>query len=429
MGIGHDGARRADGGAALPDSPDAYRPCAAAMSAARYADALAKLLVRFGANVQPGQIVSVSTEPGKEELSRAVAAHAYAAGAKFVDVITFDLHVKRARALHADPATLTYVPPWYGDRLRAIGELRGATVALTGAVDPHLMDGVDPDLLGRDMLPRIRESTQLVQDRAVNWTIGACPTLAWAQLVFPDLDPEAALERLWEQIAYVCRLNEPDPVAAWRRRVQRLQEISATLDDLSLDALRYEGPGTDLTVGLLPTSRWQAAALSTAGGIDHHPNIPTEEVFTSPDPDRADGFVTATKPLFVSGKLLTGLTVRFRDGRAVAIDADDGAGTLRTLTERDAGGARLGEVALVDRESRIGELETVFYDTLLDENAASHIALGQGFGFSVAPDHAERVNASEIHVDFMIGRPELDVTGITTGGTAIPLLRDGAWQL
>jgi aminopeptidase len=396
----------------------------------RYIDAFAELVVRFGANVQPGQIVAVSGEPGKEALTRAVAEQAYRAGAKFVDVSFYDPHIKLARAKYADPDTLGWVPPWYGDRVLKIGELMGSTIALSGPVEPHLTDGVDPELLGRDMLPRVKESVVLLRNRSVNWTVGPGPTRGWAELVYPELDGDAAFERLWEEIAHVLRLNEPDPVAAWDARLDRLGRVAETLTSLRLDALRYEGPGTDMTVGLLPSCTWQAARFQTAGGIVHRPNLPTEEVFTTPDPARTEGVVTATKPLFTSGKLITGLRVRFQGGRAVEIDADEGAGTLRALTARDDGAVRLGEVALVDADSRIGQLGTIFCDTLLDENAASHIALGQGFHFAVT-DEADlaRVNESEIHVDFMIGRPELAVTGITRDGAVIPLLRDGAWQM
>ncbi|HZU40481.1 MAG TPA: aminopeptidase [Solirubrobacteraceae bacterium] len=396
----------------------------------RHLGALAELIVRFGANVQPGQVVAISSEPGKEPLARAVAEAAYRAGAKFVDLNLFDIHLKRLRALHADPDTLEWVPPWYGYRVRQLGELRAATIALTGPVAPRLLRDVDAELLGKDMLPRVRESIEIVNDRTVNWTVAPSPTRGWAELVYPDLDADAALERLWEEIAHVCRLDEPDPVQAWARRMDRLAEVAAKLDGLGLDALRFEGPGTDLSVGLLPSSRWQAARLSTVGNITHSPNIPTEEVFTSPDPERVEGTVTSTKPLFTSGALITGLKVRFEGGRAVQIDADEGADTLRTLTRRDEGAARLGEVALVDRESRIGGLGTVFYDTLLDENAASHIALGQGFPFAVAdPAERERINRSELHIDFMIGSSAVAVTGRTTDGREVPLLREGVWQV
>src|SRR5947209_5544633 len=344
-------------------------------------DALAELIVGFGANVQPAQIVALNYEPGKEPLARAVADAAYRRGAKFVDLRVFDLHLKRSRALHADPETLGFVPPWYGETMLAYGEHRCAYVSLTGPVAPHIMDGVDPALMGKDMLPRIRESIEVVNARTTNWTVAPCPTPGWAELVHPELDPADALERLWSEVGRVCRLDENDPIAAWSARLDRLGDVARKLDELELDALRYHGRGTDLVVGLLAGSRWQAARIATVDGIVHAPNLPTEEVFTTPDPVRADGVVTATKPLFVSGVLINGLRVHFEGGRAVDIEAEENADTLRTLTARDEGGARLGEVALVDRESRIGELGVVFFDTLLDENAASHIALGQGFQF------------------------------------------------
>jgi aminopeptidase len=392
--------------------------------------ALAELIVRFGANVQPGQIVAISSEPGKEELTREIIASAYKAGAKFVDLSVFDIYVKRARVMYADPDTLDFVPPWYGDRIRALGEQRGAMIALTGPVAPHVMDGVEPALLGRDLLPRVRESIEIVNQRITNWTAAPCPTLGWAELVHPDLEPEEALSRLWQEVAHVCRVDEPDPVAAWEARMAGLGVAAGKLDRLRLDAVHFEGPGTDLTVGLLPSSVWDCAQISTVDGIVHAPNLPTEEVFTTPDPERVDGVVRATKPLFVSGALVTGLTVRFEGGKAVEIHAERGRDTLRSLARRDAGASRLGEVALVDGDSRIGHLETVFFDTLLDENAASHIALGEGLDF-VVRDEAEhsRVNRSELHIDFMIGSSDVAVTGIERGGGEVPLLRGGAWQI
>lgn len=395
-----------------------------------YVRTLADLAVSFGANVQPGQIVTVSSEPGKEQLSRAIAEAAYEHGAKFVDLTVFDPYVKRARALHADPDTLEFVPPWYGERMLELGEHRCARIGLSGPAAPHVMDGVDPALLGRDKLPAIAESSKVLVDRTTNWTIVPCPTTGWAELVHPDLEPEAALERLWAEIGTVCRLDEPDPAAAWRGRMGRLAEITAKLNDLGLDELRFEGPGTSLTVGLFASSQWVSGQLTTVDGIVHSPNIPTEEVFVTPDPERTHGEVRSTKPLFTSSVLIHGLRVRFEDGRAVEIDADYGADTLRTLSATDAGGARLGEVALVDNESRVGSLGTVFYDTLLDENTASHIALGQGLSFALE-DEADirRMNDSEIHVDFMIGSEQVDVTGVMRDGREVALLRGGAWQM
>jgi aminopeptidase len=392
--------------------------------------ALAELAVRFGANLQPGQILSLGCEPGKEQLARAIAEVAYAHGAKFVDLEVFDYHLKRARVLNADPETLDYVPPWYGARVLALGEHRCATVYLSGPTSPHVMEGVSPELLGRDMLPHVKESSQIVNERTVNWTAVPCPTADWGQLVYPELDPDAALAKLWDEVGYVCRLDADEPVAAWMTRLNTLEAIADRLTGLSLDALRFEGPGTDLTVGLFASSRWKCARLSTIDGIVHAPNLPTEEVFTTPDPARVEGVVTSTKPLFVSGTCVTGLRVRFEGGRAVEIDADEQAPVLRSLTEHDDGAVRLGEVALVDRESRIGQLGTVFFDTLLDENAASHIALGHGLDFAIDDERdRERVNVSDLHIDFMIGSDDVSVTGIGRDGGELPLLVRGAWQI
>lgn len=400
------------------------------MAIAELTERLAELIVGFGANVQPGQIVAIGTEPGKEALTRAVAVAAYRAGAKFVETRFFDPHIKRARAMYADPDTLEYVPPWVGEHLLALSEHRGALIALSGVVEPYLMHGVEPARLGRDMLPRVRESTQVVEERTTNWTVAPCPTIGWAQLVHPEMSEEAALARLWEEVAHTCRLEAADPAVAWSERMDGLVAVSERLGSLSLDSLHFQGPGTDLQVGLLSSARWAAARFQTVDGIVHAPNLPTEEVFTSPDPARTHGVVTATKPLFLSGVLIEGLRVRFEAGRAVEIDAEQGAETLRALSHRDGGAAALGEVALVDRESRIGGLKTVFYDTLLDENAASHIALGAGFPHLIGDERErERGNRSDVHVDFMIGSSQVQVTGAARDGTEVPLLRGGAWQI
>jgi aminopeptidase len=395
-----------------------------------YTSALAELAVRLGANVQPGQIVALSSEPGKEELARPIAEAAYAAGAKFVDLTVFDVYLKRARALHADRETLGFVPPWVGERVLALGDQRAARISLSGPVAPHALDDVDPELISLDMLPRVRESMTVVNDATTNWTIVPCPTAAWATLVHPRLEPPAALDRLWGEIAHICRLDEPDPIAAWESRLAELKRVSRALDELHLDRIRFEGPGTDLTIGLLPSSHWHAAKFTTLDGIEHQPNIPTEEVFSTPDPERVDGVVRSTKPLFTSGTTVTGLTVRFEGGRAVQLDADQGAEVMRGMIATDDGAARLGEVALVDREGRIGPMETVFFDTLLDENAASHIALGQGYQLAVGdPTDIARVNASAVHTDFMIGGNDVSVTGVRPSGEPVPLLRDGSWQI
>ena len=391
---------------------------------------LADLAVVVGANVQPGQIVGVTADLGHEDLVRAVAASAYSHGAKFVDVWYIDPLVKRARIEFAPDDSLEFVPPWYGDRMLALGEERGANIVIRGLTVPNALEGLDPQRAGRDQLPRVKETNVIVNERTVNWTIVAYPTPAWARLVFPDLDDDAALERLWEEVRHVSRLDEPDPLEAWEQRIDQLERAAETLNDADLDAVHFEGEGTDLTIGLLPSSIWRMARWSTVANVRHLPNVPTEEVFTSPDPERVEGHVRSTKPLVLSdGTLVTGLRVRFEGGRAVEVTADEGGEVLRGRTQIDDGAARLGEIALVDRESRIGQLGTVFYETLLDENAASHIAFGSGFSFAVETDEDRaRVNQSAVHIDFMIGADDVDVTGLTRDGERVPLLRDGAWQ-
>ena len=390
---------------------------------------LADLAVSFGANVQPDQIVAVGGEPGKEPLVRAIAASAYQRGAKFVDVQWFDPWVKRARIEHARDETLDFVPPWYGERVLALGEHRAARIGLSGPVAPGLLDDLDPVRAGRDRLPAVKESGKVVNDRTTNWSIVPSPSPQWAALVFPDLPADEAIAELDRHLLHILRLDEPDPIETWRRRADTLVENARRLTERGFDALHYQGPGTDFTVGLFPGARWMAARFETVDGIEHMPNLPTEEVFTSPDPSRLDGHVTASKPLVLhDGTVVRDLAMRFEGGRVVHVDASSAEDVMRTIVRRDEGAARLGELALVDDEGRIGRMNTVYYDTLLDENAASHIAIGHGFAF-LAPGHEDRVNESDVHIDFMIGSPELEVTGLTAEGERVPVLRGGEFVL
>jgi aminopeptidase len=389
----------------------------------------AYLVVATAANVQPGQVVAIGSEIGKENVTRALAASAYRHGAKFVDVAYFDLHVKRARAAYAEEDTLDYVPPWLGERILELGRMRAARIGLTGPAHPGLLADLDPKRVGRDQLPMVREAGIVVNERTTNWAAVPCPTRPWAELVHPDLDPEEAWVRLCDEIVHVCRLDTDDPIAAWRERAEALVGSAARLTGRRFDALHFVGPGTDLTIGLLPTSKFLAARFETVDGIVHLPNLPSEEVFSAPDPQRADGVVRATKPLVLGGSIIRGLEVEFREGCVVRLDAEEGADVLRSYVARDEGAGRLGEVALVDGEGRIGALDTVFFDTLLDENAASHIALGHAYSMCVDEADAERVNDSTIHVDFMIGSPDVKVFGVTADGTETPVLVDGAWQM
>jgi aminopeptidase len=390
---------------------------------------LAELSVH-GANVQEGQIVLVQAEIGLEEQARATAAAAYERGAKFVDVAYFDPYLKRVRIENADPDTLDFVPRWYGERVLEHAAQNGARISMRGMTAPHVMDGLDKSLLGKDTLPLVKETLEVFSERSTNWCYVPAPHPAWAALVHRDLPADEAYEQLWRELEHVLRLDEPDPLAAWDERIAVLNESAARLTERRFDTIELRGPGTELTIGLLPTANWSSVEFSTAKGLRHFSNLPSEEIFTTPDPRRTSGQVTATRPLVLAdGTIIRGIRVRFEGGVAVEIDADENVEALRRLTEVDAGARRLGELALVDGEGRIGPLDTVFYNTLLDENASSHIALGNGFPFLVEDIDRDRANVSAQHIDFMIGSAELDVDGVTAQGERIPVLRDLAWQI
>ena len=394
-----------------------------------WSEKLADLAV-WGANVEEGQVVAITSAIGKEDLTRRVARAAYRRGAKYVDVLYWDVWLKRERLEHASEETLEFVPPWLTERLYWLSDEHGARINLTGPQAPDALRDLDPARAGRDLLPRQRESTEVVNRMTTNWCLVPGPTREWAAAVYPDASPDEAFARLWDAVAHVCRLDEDDPSEAWTRRSDELKENARRLTDRRFDALRLRGPGTDLTIGLLSTAHWAGGDLETIDGRRHSPNLPTEEIFTTPDPARVDGHVSATLPLHYAGSLITGIRVEFSGGRAVKIDADEGADALRTIAARDEGASRLGEIALVDGMGRIGPLRTVFFDTLIDENAASHIALGTGYTHPVeGEEERQRVNTSSVHVDFMIGSPELEVDGITSEGGAVPVLRQGAWQI
>jgi aminopeptidase len=393
-------------------------------------DALATLAVRVSANVADGQTVIVRAHLADAQLVRAIVRAAYRRGAHQVEVHWNDPLVRKIRLEEASEAALGWVSPWVHELTTKLGQLRGSLITLAGDPAPGLYDDIDPGRLGRDTVA-VPEWGVVVAERTVNWAIVPSPTRGWAGLVYPDLDGDAALERLWSQIERVCRLDEPDPAATWRARAADLAGSAERLTRAQLDSLRFEGEGTDLHVGLLPGVRWLGGGLTTVWGREHVANIPTEEVFTSPDPERSEGVVRSTKPLLVNGRAVIGLRMRFERGRAVEIDADSGVELLRELSSRDDGAARLGEVALVDGSGRIGPLETIFHNTLLDENAASHIAIGRGFGFlSEDPQSAGRINKSAVHTDFMIGGPGVRVSGRTRDGRDVEVLaEDGTWRL
>ena len=392
----------------------------------------ARLAVHVGLNLQPGQVLGINALLEHAPLVRAVASEAYASGAKYVDVLYTDQRVRRAHIQAADDDALDWSPPWLVNRLDDLGESGGALLALSGNPEPEVFADLDGARVGRARMRAVSEASLRLTDGLCNWSIVAYPNEGWAQTVFGEPD----LDRLWAAVASAVRLDEPDPVAAWRAHLSNLVRRANSLNERRFDALRYRGPGTDLTVGLHPESTWMAAR-DEVRGIEFVPNMPTEEVFTTPDARRADGIVRATYPLQIQGTIVRGLEVRFENGRAVDVRADHGEQLMRTHVGTDEGAARLGEVALVDGASRVGKTGIVFYDTLFDENAASHIALGmailQGIdgSSSLSPEErqARGVNHSSVHTDFMIGSNELDISGVETHGDETPILRKGDWVL
>ncbi len=405
----------------------------------RYAD----LAIQIGLNLQPGQRLVIS-DPRRAgipleaaPLARALTRSAYRAGARLVDVIFRDDAIQRIRFEEAPRDSFGLWPEWQAKGLAEHVE-RGDALLSVHAANPDLLNDQDPDLVAQlqkaawsNFLP-ISEYTSR---NMVNWLVIAASYPGWAVKVFPDLPADEQVMRLWQALFRVCRVDRPDPIAAWVEHVRQLVARSEYLNRRQFARLHYRGPGTDVSVGLPRGHQWKAARSTTPAGIDFTANLPTEEVFTLAHANQVDGTVAATRPLNYGDALIDGFRVRFEAGRVVEATASKGEGVLRKMLETDEGARRLGEVALVPHSSPISQSGLMFYNTLLDENCASHFAFGRAYKFSISggeslSDEAFAAlggNLSLIHVDFMVGSGEIDIDGIDPAGKTEPVMRKGEW--
>ncbi len=399
---------------------------------------LAQLAIRTGLNLQPGQEVFLTAHTAHLPLVRAIAVEAYRSGAAGLVPLLSDDAVTLARFAHGGEAALRHAPGWL---YRAIGERlasgEAARLAVVGE-DPGLLAGVPPEKLRLAMAAHAKAYQAVlapISRFATNWTIVAYPHPGWARAVFPDLPEKEALTALREKIAVATRLDAADPAAEWVRRADELTARAAWLTDRRFAALRFRGPGTDLTVGLAEGHVWKGGWGQAKNGVRCLPNLPTEEVFTMPHRERVFGVVRATMPFSLNGVLVKGLTVRFERGVAVEVRAETGQAAVEALLATDEGAKRLGEVALVPADSGVRRAGVLFLNTLFDENAASHIAFGQAYGenledFDALSEEERRgrgMNQSLVHQDWMIGSEAVEVDGVQEDGTSVPLLRGGRW--
>ena len=400
-------------------------------------DGLAELAVKVGLNLQPGQELVMTAPLSALPLARAVTQAAYRAGAGLVVPILSDRDMTLARFAHGQDHSFDRAPGWLYEGMAAAYGAGAARLALVGE-DPFLLSEQDPARVGRANRANAaayRPALAPIAGFHINWSILSCPTRDWAKRIFPDLPDQVALDRLADAIRRTARLDQPDPVAAWARHNAGLAQRCRMLNEARFDALHFRGPGTDLRVGLADGHLWQGGASPARNGVICNPNIPTEEVFTTPHASRVEGYVRSTKPLSHNGSLIDEIEMRFEGGQAVSVRSGRGQDVLRDMVGTDAGAARLGEVALVPHSSPVSQCGHLFFNTLFDENAACHIAMGQCYascfmgGDSLSPEQisAQGGNSSLIHVDWMIGSDQVEVDGLHLGQDPIPLMRGGEW--
>ncbi len=403
-----------------------------------FLDKYAELIIKSGLNVRAGQQVLMTAPLEAVDLVRRVTHHAYVAGASLVTTLYNDEQTALMRYTAGHEASFDAAPGWlFNGMAEAFKDGSTARLAIIGE-DPALLSKQNPDHVSRANRARSKAYKPVIEQItgfATNWCVVAAATPQHAKSVFPNLAPDKALEALWTAIFKCTRADLADPVAAWEEHSKNLHARTAMLNAKRYAALKYKGPGTDFTLGLVDDHIWAGGASTARNGILCNPNIPSEEVFTMPHRERVDGMVRATKPLSYQGTMIDGITVRFEKGRIVEGTAEKGGDVFRKMIETDDGAARLGEVALVPHSSPISASGIIFNETLYDENAASHIAVGQAYSqnmentatLSAEEKLAAGMNTSIIHVDWMIGSGELDVDGVTRDGQTEPLMRKGEW--
>jgi aminopeptidase len=405
----------------------------------RYLDKYAELIIKVGVNVQNGQHVFVTGSVDNAALVRLVAAKAYAAGAGNVHVEWADDSLSRLKYEKAADEVFSEFPAWETDKRQAFVDKGAAFVSIVSS-SPDLLKGIDTARIGsfqRASGQGLREFRRAIQSDKVSWTVVAAASSAWAQKVFPDVSAEAAVDKLWTAIFDSVRLHEDDPVDAWRKHNETLHSKGDILNNHRFQKLHYSAPGTDLTIELPERHIWVAAGSTTVTGIDFMANMPTEEVFTVPLRTGTNGYVSSTKPLSYGGNIIDRFKLTFEAGRIVKVEAEEGQDILQQLVDMDEGSHYLGEVALVPHESPISQSGILFFNTLFDENASNHLAIGSGYAFNIeggktmSPEELEAsgVNSSITHNDFMIGSAEMDIDGIKADGTVVPVFRKGGWAI
>ena len=399
----------------------------------KYAD----VIVKVGLNLQPGQRLTIAAEMDTAPLVRAVTAKAYQNGAPLVNVFWTDEDLIRIRFEHAPRDSFEEITAWYFDGVLQDAKRGDAYLSVTGT-DPDLYMPYDPELVGKALKTRMKHfkpASNYITNGGVQWTVVCPPTPKWATKIFPELSTEEAVEKLWEVLYKLCRLDNDDPAATWQAHLDDLHKRHKFLTEKQFASLHFHGPGTDLKVGMPDKHIWKAGSGKTLGGVDFTANIPTEEVFCMPHKYKVDGTVTATKPLNHYGNLIENFSLTFKEGKVINFNAEKGFEALKNILDTDENARRLGEVALVPHFSPISESGLIYFNTLYDENAACHLALGDAYrenvegGVDMPEDELDThgINNSLVHVDFMIGSNEVDVDGITPDGDVIPLLKAGRW--